>query len=87
MNDGINSLTSLTFIDTDVVNSPVFVKRYLGLYANNVMCLCFCLHEQESVSVAAAEAAPVPEAASNTAPDTEPDQPKEIEMEETVSHH
>lgn len=48
------------------------------------MCVC----EQEVATVAAeAEAAPVPEAASGTAPDSEPDEPKDTEMEETVSHH
>lgn len=45
------------------------------------------MSKQEAATVAAAaEAAPVPEAASGTAPDSEPDEPKDTEMEETVSH-
>lgn len=48
-----------------------------------VVCVC----EQEAATVAAAEAAPVPQAASGAAPDSEPDEPKDTEMEETVSHH
>ena len=43
--------------------------------------------EQDAATVAAAEAAPVLEAASGTAPDSEPDEPKDTEVEETVSHH
>lgn len=49
--------------------------------------LWWCLCEQEAATVAAAEAAPVPEAASGTLPDSEPDEPKDTEMEDTVSHH
>ena len=51
------------------------------------VCVCVCVCEQETVTVAAAEAAPMPEATSGTAPDSEPDEPKDTEMEETVSHH
>lgn len=42
-----------------------------------------CVSEQEAATVAAAEAAPEP---SVTAPDSEPEEPKDTEMEETVSH-
>lgn len=52
--------------------------------------MCFCgggVCEQETATVAAAEAVPMPEATSGTAPDSEPDEPKDTEMEETVSHH
>lgn len=43
--------------------------------------------EQEAATVAAAaEAAPVPKAASSVTPESEPDEPKDTEMEETVSH-
>lgn len=52
--------------------------------------MCFCgggVCEQETATVAAAEAAPMPEATSGIAPDSEPDEPKDTEMEETVSHH
>ncbi|TKS74559.1 AP-3 complex subunit delta-1 [Collichthys lucidus] len=40
---------------------------------------------EEAATVAAAEAAPVPEAASGTLPDSEPDEPKDTEMEDTKS--
>lgn len=51
------------------------------------MCLFVCVCEQEAATVVAeAEAVPVPEAASGTAPDSEPDEPKDTEMEEIVSH-
>ncbi|KAA8589955.1 hypothetical protein FQN60_013320 [Etheostoma spectabile] len=40
---------------------------------------------QEAATVAAAEAAPVSELASGTAPDSEPDEPKDTETEETKS--
>lgn len=50
------------------------------------MCVCVC--EQEPATVAAAaEAAPVPMETSGTVPDSEPDEPKDTETEETVSHH
>ncbi|TKS74721.1 AP-3 complex subunit delta-1 [Collichthys lucidus] len=39
----------------------------------------------EAATVAAAEAAPVPEAASGTLPDSEPEEPKDTEMEDTKS--
>lgn len=47
-----------------------------------------CVFEQEAAPVvaAAAEAAPVPKAASGLAPESEPDEAKDTEMEETVSH-
>ncbi|XP_034438646.1 AP-3 complex subunit delta-1 isoform X1 [Hippoglossus hippoglossus] len=41
--------------------------------------------EAATVAAAAAEAASVPEAVSGTAPDSEPDEPKDTEMEETKS--
>lgn len=50
------------------------------------MPLCVCVCEQEVAAEAEAEAPPVPEAASGTAPDSEPDEPKDTEMEEIVSH-
>lgn len=50
-------------------------------------CASCCVFEQEAATVAAAaEAAPVPKAASGLAPESEPDEAKDTEMEETVSH-
>lgn len=48
--------------------------------------LCFCcdVWEQEAAPVAVS---PVPKAASVTAPDPEHDEPKDTEVEETVSRH
>lgn len=87
-NDWVNSLTSLTSIDTEMAQTMlcVFTSHGCSLLMPCVF-LWWCLCEQEAATVAAAEAAPVPEAASGTLPDSEPDEPKDTEMEDTVSHH
>lgn len=48
------------------------------------MCVFCGVCEQEAATVA--EAAPAPKAACGQAPDSELDEPKVTEMEETVSH-
>lgn len=51
------------------------------------MCVCCGARVCEQEAATVAEAAPVPMAASGQAPDSELDEPKVTEMEETVSHH
>lgn len=86
MNDWENPLTSLISGNTEVANTTVVVTWY-GLLLLMFMCVRVCVCEQEAATVAAAEAAPVPKVTSGTAPDSEPDEPKDTETEETVSHH
>lgn len=74
-------LTSRSSLDTEVANASTINPANLFIW-----CLCFfCVCEQE-VATVAAEAAPAPGAPSVTAPDSEPDEPKDTEMEEPVSH-
>ena len=57
------------------------------LTAHAFVYFCGGVCEQEAATVvAAAEATPTPEVASGTVPDSEPDEPKDTETEETVSH-
>lgn len=52
-----------------------------------LMCLSdVCVCEQEAASVAEAEESSLANAVSGTAPDSGPDEPKDAEAEETVSH-
>lgn len=50
-------------------------------------CVFVVVHVCEQEAATVAEAAPVPKAASGEGPDSEPEEPKVTEMEETVSHH
>lgn len=51
-----------------------------------LMCVCVCEQEAASVAVAEAEESSLANAVSGTAPDSGPDEPKDAEAEETVSH-
>lgn len=70
--------------DTEMARTTPCVTRFADSYLR--VCVCGCVWEQEAASVAA-EAASLTNAISSPAPDSEPDEPKDTEAEETVSHN